>query len=443
MALQAGRLPNKRQHYDFEDYGPPLEARRPLIVRPYSFEMKITDGPENYIALGKEKRTIWQYSKMTPYNSEVERAPINSIPHWRSRFPRLSELHSRGELSDCTIIHLDSSLEIWKEHAPKGAELCTKLNIMLPGSDLVNAMWRTSSSMYKPQELYSNDAPLDGAFGEAESPQYIKDGASVVTKVSIGFPANPWAHAFTSLANMYTESMDDQKRRQHSLPSARDYINQISQYQEVQSQSDPSAPWIRRAILIWTFRKAPAGDRGETTWRFMDMHQPPREIIFSPRVQKQCAVSAAMNENFSSWAESQPGSMQPPNLMDPFGHGYATPPLTAALQSPFESYGYSQAPPHDTLSFMSEPTHDSEPTLVSHEPTSQQDSQQQIDNFNIHSGDFSGLSQGEGLWSAPPIETFDGEGSWSNYTTVPPQGQWDSGLDIPYDSNLNVRIGTK
>jgi transcriptional enhancer factor len=199
-------------------------------------------------------------------------------------------------------------------------------------------------------------------------------------------------------------------------------------YQEVQSSAGPRMPFIRRAILVWTFHKTREGEGNGTNWRYLD-HHPPRRLCMSPSPHPSHHVSAAMNENFNSWTDT-PLHLQHPSMLDPFGPGLVTPPHTAGLQSPFAAPGSNyfgqgfDLPLDENISFASSTTCtvDSESTLVD-------DTASNIDHFlsntNVHLADY---GHNGTTWQLPQTESFDADPAWANYNVAAstPAIGWDT-----------------
>ena len=364
-----------------------------------------------------------------------------------ARLPSLNELN-------CEIIHMNVSLDLIGEYAPSGAELVTRMEITIPGSAYGKHRWQTVTSLIKPQELYyadmSHDPPLDRKKFIAE----VLDMNGTHTRIKIPFPANTWAHALSNLTNLQhayddgrnAELLEGESTR-GPTKRVRDYIEQISMYQEVQSASKCSDcihgslnsvlrtsrcmcggrgyTFETRAIILWTFNKARRGE-GSTTWRYIDP-VPPRRMLMSPSPHPSQHIAASMSEHFNSWAET-PMHLQNHNLLDSFVQGLVTPPNTAGLHSPFvPGYGYTPnnfEASQETLGFLSHSTTvDSESTMVENISTPT------IDNFLSHTAvNLEDFSQHSSNWHIPHSESFDADPAWANYNapTSTPQTTWEN-----------------
>jgi transcriptional enhancer factor len=328
---------------------------------------------------------------------------------------------------NCDVIHMEVSLDLMRSHAPERAELRTRLEISIPGREFEGCQWQTVTSLIKPDELYRDpreDPPL-------EAKAYIADVLSVSdaeTRIKIPFPAVSWAHAFTSLTDLQLRHEDSQRHNfgengldSHTGP-ARELTKQISMYQEVQSCAGLELSFVRRAIILWTFRKVREGEAATTSWRYIDA-SPPRSSCMSPSPRLSHHITATMSENFNSFLDNTIHP-QNPNMLESFVPGISTPTTTAALQSPFASAGYSCPNQNYELShdinFDSTATLDSESTLV--------DEAAHINNIlsngNVSLGDY---DHNPTAWNLSHSESFDADSTWTTYANVPsstPQLGW-------------------
>lgn len=353
--------------------------------------------------------------RFTGLSTQRQRDSLETISNWRQRFPYLQQLVNGGELQ-CDIIHMDVSLNLLISHPPEGAELCCQT--VLSFSQPHEYEWRIVTTLNRPPELYRDphsDPPVESeaCLGQATS---LGDGE---TRVKIPFPAVGWANAVTCLTNLQAKYEERCKNQSFGSMSnskarpAREYVEQISMYQEVQSSPGPRMPFTRRAIIVWTFHQAHDGEGNGTHWRYLDA-SPPRRLCMSPSPHASHQISASMSENFDSWAETPLQLHQ--NMLDPFVQGLVTPSNTAGLQSPFElqNFGYESQGfdlPNENLSFASTHTMDSDTTLVDH------DTAANIDHFlataNAGLGDYDHNAAG---WALPATENFDADPAWANYS---------------------------
>lgn len=359
--------------------------------------------------------------RFTGLSAQRSRDSLEVIANWRQRFPFLQQLYNAGEL-DCDIIHMEASLNLLTTQPPEGSELCSRTVLSMPGRQ-TDGEWRIVTTLSKPPELYRDqisDPPLEAQAFLVEVTS-VNDGE---TRIKVPFPASPWAQAFSCLRNIQSKYEEKQKHTFNVgmglCRPAREYVDLISMYQEVQSSAGPGLPFVRRAIILWTFRQASNNERNGTNWRYLDA-TPPRRMCMSPSPHPTHHVQASMNETFNSWSEP-PLHLQHPSMIDPFAQSLATPPHTAALQSPFApNYTYNSQSydlPGENLSFVSNTnTIDSESTLVDHS-----DVTANIDNFlcnsQVHLNDFEHIEPTSQGWTIPVTESFDTDPTWASYTEI-------------------------
>ena len=424
-----------------------------LITEP---KPKVPDVGSGYMGEENQYRDgalVHKYAGLS-LHPQRERESLETIPNWRERFPYMARMSSLNELN-CEIIHMDVSLDLMRDVAPSGAELVTRMEIAVPGPAYGKHRWQAVTSLFKPQDLYYHemihDPPLDRKKFIAE----VLNVNATHTRIKIPFPANTWAHALSNLTHLQHVYEDGRKAKLleensscDSTRRARDYIDQISMYQEVQSaarcsecmQGDMNGGsrasrctcggrgynFETRAIILWTFSKARRGE-GSTTWRHIDLNIPPRRVIMSPSPHPNHHIAASMNEHFSSWAET-PMHLHPQNMTDHFAQGLATPPNTAGLQSPFVS-GFGYTPnnfdvSHENISFLSHAnTVDIESTMIE-ENTPTIDSF--LSNTAVNIGDFDHDSH---AWNdMPQTDSFvDADSAWTyNVPTSTAQMGWEN-----------------
>ncbi|KAK0123119.1 hypothetical protein ONS96_010124 [Cadophora gregata f. sp. sojae] len=429
-ALSMGRLPKNK----YDCYDEPSQAtNHSSSMKPVLFWLLMTSSSLSI----DDRRDVHEEDlynegliahKFSRLSAQRQRASLDSIPSWRQRFPFLQQLYTSGEL-DCEIIHMEASLNLLTNQPPEGSELCSRMVFSMPGRQH-DTEWRIVTTLSKPPELYRDqisDPPL-------EAQAFAVDVTSMndsETRIKVPFPARPWAQVFSGLRSIQSQYEEKQAHSFNtgmgSTRPARDYVDLISMYQEVQSAAGPHSPFVRRTIILWTFRQASNSDRNGTHWRYVDPAPVPRRMCMSPSPHPSHHMQANMNENFNSWSDT-PLHLQNSNILDHFAQGLATPPHTAGLQSPFPApnYAYSQSydMPSENLSFVSAAnTVDSDSTLVDNDVAAN------IDNFlmnsHVHLKDFEHASQS---WQLPVTKSFDADPLWANYTvpaTTPVHG-WDS-----------------
>ncbi|KAH9220462.1 hypothetical protein DL95DRAFT_329043 [Leptodontidium sp. 2 PMI_412] len=430
-ALSIGRLP--RNKYDYHEQPTQVATAPNSLMRPVLFWLLMTSSSLSIDERHQDVHEEDLYNeglvahRFSRLSAQRQRGSLDSISSWRQKFPFLQQLYTSGEL-DCEIIHMEASLNLLTTQPPEGSELCSRMVLSMPGIQH-DTEWRIVTTLSKPPELYRDqisDPPLEAqAFGVDVTS--MNDGE---TQIKVPFPASPWAQAFSCLRSIQSKYEEKQENSFNtgmgSTRPACDYVDLISMYQEVQSAAGPDSPFVRRTIILWTFRQASRSERNGTNWRYVDPAPVPRRMCMSPSPHPSHHLQANMNENFNSWSDA-PLQLQHPSMLDPFVQGLATPPHTAGLQSPFAPphYGYGQSydMPNENLSFVSNTTTiDSDSTLVDNDVATN------IDNFlsnsHVHLADFE-ASQG---WQLPVTESFDADPTWANYTvpaSTPALG-WDS-----------------
>lgn len=270
---------------------------------------------------------------------------LEAIVNWRQKFPYLNNLQIAGG-PDCEVIHMDVGLSLLVSHPPEGSELCCRTDLSMPGRQPDHCEWKTFTTLHKPSELYRDDLPLEAEVTGCK----VMSVSDLETRIKVRFPAELWAPALTCLRNL--QAQHDENMHSQSFSSvpimtkpAKDYVDQISMYQEVQSSSRLGQPLQRRCILLWTFHQSTSDENSSATWRYLNPNfnpNPPipRGLIMSPAPHHSHVVSAAMNENFNSWADNplhMSSTSSHSNMLDPFpiSQESATPPHTAGLKSPF------------------------------------------------------------------------------------------------------------
>ncbi|TGO58897.1 hypothetical protein BCON_0050g00290 [Botryotinia convoluta] len=460
IALSQGRLPSKRHdQYDalnqiiLSNHHPMKPAAFWLLMTPFAVPNERNGVMKTEQDLRRDGLVLHRYSGLS---SSKPRGSLESILHWRQKFPHLAQLHSTNDLN-CDIIHMDVSLDLMKTHAPDNSELLTRMEVSIPGKDFAGSNWQSVTSLIKPADLYGDPA-RDPVLEGTALPMTVLGMSDSETRIKVAIPAETWAYTFTLLMNLHFEI--EKKRLPQSYGgnglnrpsnSIREYVDQISMYQELQSSAGERMPFIRRAILIWTFHKARIGEGNDTTWRYVDP-APPRHMCMSPPPHRHQNLPNL--EHYNSWPES-PLHLQQPNLLDSFVQGLATPPHTTSLQSPFDTTGYIYPAQHydmsnENISFVSHATVDSESTLVNEtDPTNQ------IDNFLNNSagvnmgayGDVSGHYYGHiPVNTVNANESFDADPAWANYS-VPASTPWEQseenkGLAWP-DTSTHIESSNK
>ncbi|ESZ97337.1 hypothetical protein SBOR_2267 [Sclerotinia borealis F-4128] len=459
IALSQGRLPSRSydqyeglQQIILSNHHPMKPAAFWLLMTPFAVPNERNGVMKTEQDLRRDGLVLHRYSGLS---SPKPRGSLESILHWRQKFPHLAQLHSTGDLN-CDIIHMDVSLDLMKTHAPDNSELLTRLEVSIPSRDLAGLRWQSVTSLIKPADLYG-DPTRDPVLEGTALPMTVLGGAGNEVRIKVAIPAETWAYTFTQLMNLHFEIEKNRLPQSYGgdgcpTNSIREYVDQISMYQELQSSAGEQLSFIRRAILIWTFHKARSGEGNDTTWRYIDP-APPRHMCMSPSPHPSNHGLTNL-EHYNSWPES-PLHLQQPSLLNSFVQGLTTPPHTASLQSPFDTTGYAYPTQHfdmsnENISFVSHVTVDSESTLVN-----ESDPTNQIDSFLSNSagigmgayGDVNGHYYGHlPTNTGTANESFDADPAWANYS-VPAGTPWkhseeDKGLAWP-DTSTQIEPTNK
>jgi len=413
------------------------------------------DVPEDDAGGGKLSTKVHTYSDSIP--RAVGYFTLEMFPDWQTRFPILAQIHSRNELK-CDVIHVEASLELRYGSLPERSELWGRFELLVTGKHDRQSTWRCTQSLYKPADLYgapTADPRFENVTSTADIDRYEP---GVGTHLHVSFPALSWAWALQRLSILEAQF---HKAVQTGTPlptptTARQYIDQITMFQEIFCSEAPNQPFTRKTILLWTFKKCKAGKQGLATWRYLDP-SPPRSSCFSPHPGATHVVSAAMNETFAAWAhESVPPSLQlPPSAAsNPFDqlssfNSLLTPSLqsmvggAADMQFPFSAYGY---PPvsAENLSSISYDTRDDDSTLMGFQNAvsgvgSDSVGGMHMDSFLSAASVLTSFDRGGGLWEAGTgVQSFESDPAFlASYSNVVPASAgghiWDGG-DVPVKS---------
>ncbi|CAG8982204.1 hypothetical protein HYALB_00003640 [Hymenoscyphus albidus] len=423
-ALSEGRLPGKR----YDDYDEISQSS----VKPALFWLLITSEP---VPAGSEQDLYCSHSesvlhKYTTLQGQRPGDSIESLLNWRQRYPYFENTYLTALRSSlpCEVIHMDVPLSLMSIHPPNGSELVAWTEISVSGNNRTleqSSMWQSVTALSKPQALCRDNEP---AVERRGSLLQVLSTSPQETRCKLPFPAQPWAQAFTSLANISEQTSSSPETIQALL-------NEVSMFQEVQYSPESGMPFITRALILWTFRQPREGESSSTTWRYLDCQELARRKCMSPDPGQGQRMNALMSQNFNSLIDNTHGlSGQQQNILDPFiqhhnsahqNTGLATPPATAGLNSPFGSqqtsftFGAFSQPqsgfdiPSENLSFASVTTVDSESTLVGSEGAN-------IDSFLANNGlagfDGTQLSHQSNAWNV--TEGYDHDPTWA-YAHLP------------------------
>jgi hypothetical protein len=401
------------------------------------------DVPEDDTGDGKLSTKVHTYSDSVPHH--LGHSTLESLPNWETKFPMLAQLQVRNDLK-CDIVHMETTLELRYGSLPDRSELWGKFEVLVPGKHNNQSVWRCVQSLHKPADLYgpsSTDPPYENV---TSTPQVVRYDIVDGTYLRVSFPASPWAHALQRLSTMEAQ-FEEAVQIGAPIPiptTARQYIDQITMFQEIFCSDGPNQPFIRRAIMLLTFKKCKVGEQGQATWQYLTT-APSRSACFSPHPGNHHVVSAAMNENLSAWAEDLSPSMHIPSAPNPFDslsqfedHLSQLPgmPESNGINFSFTSYGYPSA---ENLSFVSHESQDSDTTLVN----GSNNGVSSLDNFLSSAGVLGGFDNSQSMWEASPVQSFDTDAAafLANYggvhsnsgsqvweTADPKCGDWDANM---------------
>jgi len=397
-----------------------LPHRRSAAISPFFFDIYMTvPGPDN------ESKRIHDYSE--PGLRNVARSNMDEcLPNWRRQFPQIEQAQRFNEL-DCTIIHIEASLALRHGKSPESAELWGRFDIAIP-HDEDGLRWQCMQTLHKHKDLYGapeSDPPITNKMYPLNVDRVVRGKGPIMR---VAFPALPWAHALGKLSDLqeqFEEAMREGQPFANQM-TARQYIDQITMYQEIFSSED-GHNWKKRAIIAWTFTKARQGESGQTSWRYVDP-TPSRRSVFSPHPGHRQEMQAMMSDNFSNLYQAPPLSIQPVGHFDSILHGLATPPHTTVLQSPFAQYAFPPQPDlvSENMSFMSQATQDSDDTLVEQQHTAAH----HMNNF------LDGFDQQNNIWPSQQhnnVGAYENMGYLAPYSTGGAVQVWDGGDGLKSD----------
>jgi len=334
---------------------------------------------------------------------------------------------------------MDAVLELMDRHVPSGSYLTAKTEISIPGRELEGCLWKTTTSLNRPHELY-RDHIIDPPGLIHENMNQVVFVNDIETRIKLPFPPTSWAHIFTSLTQLQTKYNEQELDSIYGEDTgggarpAKEYLEQISMYQEVKSARGHDLPYVRRGIIIWTFRKAGQGETGSTNWRYIS-RMPPRSSCMSPSPHPTQHYTANMNENLNSFLAGSI-SLHQPNHLDSFVQSPLAFTSHIGLQSPFETFEFSFN--HDmpmNVGFASQSIMDTPSTL--------ENGNFNVENFlnngNIHLGDFENSST---RWNMQHDDSITADSSWSNYDGVLPnatQVEWQPGSESQWQTTSHMR----
>jgi transcriptional enhancer factor len=390
-------------------------------MKPAIFWLLITSAKtrEGYVDLYEKDTVAHRYTRLS---SQAPSVNLDTISNWRQMFPYLESIHDAGELT-CGIIHMDVSLELMEIHAQDGADLVTRSEMLISGQDAETCEWQTITSLMKPAELCQGDI-AEPQWRPKVTTTSILTASETETRLKVRFPVEEWAQLFTHLTDIQLK-YEESQRCQHfgggsyinAARPARELVHQISMYQEVQSCPGPGMPFIRRAIILWTFQAAAPGEVAQTNWRYVDSIPSSSCISPSPHPLQ---LSAVMNDNLNAWGGST-SHLQHQDVLDPYVHGLVTPSSTAGLHSSCRAYDFRYPDqgfelPSENFSFESTTTVDGESVLADSVTT------RNIESFlsNTTTVDIGDYHHAPPTWSIPYAESVSQGPAWVNYATISP-----------------------
>ena len=332
-----------------------------------------------------------------------------SLPNWRRQFPQVEHGSAVRGLGR-SLIHVDVSMALRYARTPEEAELLGNFEIAVPSNES-QLKWRSVQTVQRHKDLFGVSGP--DLISTNNSPLHVdrfEDGTGAVMRLA--FPALPWAHALGKMDG-FQGQFEESLRGGHYHPvqmTARQYIGQITMYQELFSSADYGRSWTRRAIFVWTFTKASQDERGLITWRYIHT-APLAQALLSPHPDSQ-DMRAAMDDNFNLTDRAPLLSIQP-IYYEPVSNDLITPSNSSAHQSPFSQYSN---PSHEDMvpegmTFMPQNAQRSDEAIAEHQ-TPQMNYMVNSDPANLH-----GFEQNANMWQPHPnLQRFENNAYLSSYS---------------------------
>jgi transcriptional enhancer factor len=375
------------------------------------------------------------HTYIQPELRKLQRCPIDhSLPQWRRQFSQLERAQAMNDLN-CPLMHINASITLKHGLPPHDAELWGRFEIVIPPHE-ANLEWRCMQTLTKHKDLYGaaeSDPPITNKMYPLNIDR-IENGVGPIVRV--GFPAMTWAHAMSRLSDIQEEFEKSRREGSHfPVPmTAREYVEQMTMYQEIYSSAGEGQEWKKRAVICWTFTKAKQGELNFTSWRYVDV-VPQRRMLMSPHPGAHQEMQAQMSENFNAiYTNSQPLSIQPPTPYDNVFPGLTTPPGSAVLQSPFSQYGYpsghqsSQDLVPENMSSISQHTVSSDGHMDHHHQQAAQTMNHYLGSDPINPSYPQYDSAPQQMWQPPqvPVQQYEFQDSGymsQPYTAMPSQGE--------------------
>ncbi|KFY31716.1 hypothetical protein V493_00870 [Pseudogymnoascus sp. VKM F-4281 (FW-2241)] len=336
-----------------------------------------------------------------------------SLPNWRRQFPQIE--HGSGVRgSGCDLIHVDVSLSLRYATAPDEAELLGNFEMAVPGNE-THLMWRSVQTVQRHKDLFGGSG--SDLISTNNSPLHVdrfEDGSGAVMRLR--FPTLPWAHALGKMDDSQGQFGESQRDGHYHL--ARQYIDQITMYQEIFSSADYGNSWTKRVIFVWTFTKANQNERGIITWRHIHTSAPLTQALLSPDPDHIQAMQATMDDNFHPTGRAPLLSIRP-IYYDSVPNDIITPSSSSAHQSPFSQYGNSTCEDIvlENMTFMPHITQPSDQAIEEHQTPPM--------NYKINSNpaNLHGFEHNANLWqSHPNVQRFENDAYLSSYNSPIPTG---------------------
>ncbi|KFY75108.1 hypothetical protein V499_04918 [Pseudogymnoascus sp. VKM F-103] len=350
-----------------------------------------------------------------------------SLPNWRRQFPQIVHGSAAARGLGCSLIHVDVSLTLRYASAPAEAELLGNFEIAVPSNES-HLKWRSVQTVQRHKDLFG--ASGSDLISTNNSPLHVdrfEEGTGAIMRLA--FPALPWAHALGKMDDFQGQFEESQRGGlYHPVQvGARQYIDQMTMYQEVFSSTDYGRSWTKKVILVWTFNKANQDERGLITWRHIHT-APLGQSLLSPHPDNSQDMQAAMDNNFNTTGRAPLLSIQP-IYYDSVPNDLITPSNSPAQPSPFSQYGN---PTHEdivpeNMTFMPHSTQQSDGAIAEQAP--HMNYMVDSDPANLH-----GFEQNANMWQTHPnLQRFENDGYLSSYSTPIPTG------DIAQDFKVNWR----
>ena len=334
-----------------------------------------------------------------------------SLPNWRQQFPQMEHASVVRGLG-CSLVHVDVSLSLRYATTPEEAELLGTFEIAVPSNES-HLKWRSVQTVQRHKDLFGASGPdLISSNNSHLQMDRFDDGTGAIMRLS--FPVLPWAHALGKMDSLQ-EQFEESQRSGDYHPvqlTARQYIDQITMYQEVFSSADYGHSWTKRVIFVWTFTRANPDERGLITWRHIHT-APLAQSLLSPHPDNSRNIQASIDSSFNPMGCAPALSIQP-IYYEAVPNNLITPCNSSAEQSPFSQYGN---PSHEDIlsediTFMPHNPKQSDDAIVEHQAP-HMNYMVDSDHTNLH-----GFEQRVSMWQPHPnLQRFENDAYLSSYST--------------------------